>query len=186
MVDKNIVKRAIENQISGMPISERVKKNLISNISEVRVAITQGLVQGESYQKIVKRVRGVQEKHAYQAKRIVQTESHRVQNEARYDSITHAENLGIEVKKRWMSAGDGVVRDTHISLDGKYADKDGFFYSGGGQAQYPGGFGIASEDINCRCTVVTEVEPIGKTPIVDKKAWAEEKGIDYKEFRKIT
>jgi SPP1 gp7 family putative phage head morphogenesis protein len=172
LVNPNLVRQAIQNEISGMPISVRVLKNITNNIYDIRTAITQGLIQGESYQSIVKRLRGEQEKQAFQVKRIVQTEAHRIQNLARQDSILHAQELGVVVRKRWMSAGDRVVRDTHKSLDGQYADKDGFFYSNGAKSQYPGGFGVPEEDINCRCTMVTEVERVGDKEI-SKREWVE-------------
>lgn len=74
---------------------------------------------------------------------------------------------GIVMKKEWISTRDGRARDSHIALDGQRVDLEEPFTipSGekhsGAKAQQPGGFGIAEEDINCRCATGTVIEDSG-------------------------
>lgn len=53
---------------------------------------------------------------------------------------------------------DGRTRDRHRMLDGQKVGHDEPFKYSGMEAMYPGGFGIASMDINCRCSVRAEIE----------------------------
>jgi hypothetical protein len=79
--------------------------------------------------------------------------------------IEHAEELGVEIDPTWNSTLDDKVRDTHAAMDGQIADAEGYFHSpAGGRAKYPGGFGIAKEDCNCRCALVAR--PKGTKPTV--------------------
>lgn len=80
--------------------------------------------------------------------RIMETESHRDSNEAAYRTARQAG----ATTKTWRTVGDSRVRDTHFYLDGVSAPIDGEFYSfRGGSTQFPGQWGIAEEDVNCRC-----------------------------------
>jgi len=56
--------------------------------------------------------------------------------------------------KQWVATLDDRVRDTHLDLDGEIVPLGEPFTAGGYSAQNPGEFGIASQDINCRCTIV--------------------------------
>ena len=62
------------------------------------------------------------------------------------------------MKKQWLSARNGKVRPSHVSLDSQIAElHENFKLSagfGGHVAQSPGEFGIAKEDINCHCTMI--------------------------------
>ena len=65
--------------------------------------------------------------------------------------IDRAQALGIEGEKTWYSNRDKRVRSSHAHLDGTKVPLDGYFVSNGHEAQQPHQFGVASEDINCRC-----------------------------------
>lgn len=80
--------------------------------------------------------------------RIVETESHRDSNEGAYKTALKAG----ATSKTWHTMGDDRVRDTHFWLDGVSAPLDGEFYNYKGESTlYPGQWGIAEEDVNCRC-----------------------------------
>lgn len=82
--------------------------------------------------------------------RIAETESHRDTNEAAYETAKEAG----ATEKVWHTMGDDRVRDTHEYLDGVSAPISGEFYNYYGQsALFPGQWGIAEEDVNCRCWV---------------------------------
>ena len=82
--------------------------------------------------------------------RIAETEAHRDSNEAAYETARKAG----ATTKTWRTVGDDRVRDTHFWLDGVTAPIDGEFYNYKGEStQFPGQWGIAEEDVNCRCWV---------------------------------
>ena len=83
--------------------------------------------------------------------RIIDTETHRDGNGAA---------LGTAMKngatfKTWVTMFDDRVRDSHTFLEGVTIPIDAEFYTfGGAKALYPGAFGIAEEDCNCRCELI--------------------------------
>ena len=82
--------------------------------------------------------------------RIADTETHRDTNAGAYDAAV----AGGATVKIWHTMEDDRVRDTHVWLDGVSAPVDGEFYNYKGEStMYPGQWGIAEEDVNCRCWV---------------------------------
>ena len=82
--------------------------------------------------------------------RIAETEAHRDSNAAAYET---ARTVGAK-NKTWHTMMDDRVRDTHYWLEGVSAPIDGEFYNYKGEStMYPGEWGIAEEDVNCRCWV---------------------------------
>lgn len=80
--------------------------------------------------------------------RIADTETHRISNEAAFDTAVKAG----ATEKTWICQMLPTSRDTHIWLNGTTVPIDGYFYSYmGGKTQFPGQWGIAEEDINCQC-----------------------------------
>jgi hypothetical protein len=99
---------------------------------------------------------------AAEAMMIARTETTRHSNRAAVDSFKKAEETGLKIEKMWLSARDGKVRDAHKpqaagGLDGQTVPVDGVFTYQSSTTEHPGGFGIAAQDINCRCTVVAKV-----------------------------
>ncbi len=158
MINEEVINQSVQNPISGLTLNDRLEKNRIELIYRVRQEITQGLILGESYQKIAKRLKDTFEGDVKKSIRVAQTEAHRIKNTARYESLQHAQAKGIELKKVWVSTLDKKTRDRHRSLDGQKVDVDQLFKSGGAEALYPGGFGVASQDVNCRCTFVSVLD----------------------------
>ena len=80
--------------------------------------------------------------------RIVETEAHRDANAGAYDAAIASG----ATTKVWHTMNDDRVRDSHYWLEGVSAPIDGEFYNWRGEStMYPGQWGIAEEDINCRC-----------------------------------
>ena len=81
--------------------------------------------------------------------KVADTESHRLYNEAVFES---AEKSGKEVYKTWSTMLDDRVRETHDFLEGVTVPLHEKFYTiDGDSALYPGDFGNASNNVNCRC-----------------------------------
>lgn len=156
-VSEDVVTASVQNPISGLTLNERLEKNRINLIYSLKQELTQGLILGESYQKMAKRLQDTFEGDAAKALRVVQTESHRVKNAGRYDSMQVAQAKGINLKKRWVSTLDKKTRRTHQHLDGKEIGLEEKFKSNGAETLYPGSFGVAKEDINCRCSYISVI-----------------------------
>lgn len=60
----------------------------------------------------------------------------------------------MDVVKQWDATLDARTRPHHALLDGQIRELDKPFEVNGRKAMYPIGFGIASEDIHCRCTLL--------------------------------
>jgi SPP1 gp7 family putative phage head morphogenesis protein len=181
MVSREQVNRALQNNISGLTLNDRLKNNRAQIIIKTREQLTQGLIQGESISQMANRLKNVYEGDLNKAVRIARTETNRVRNEGTLDSYEHAKNRGLEFDKIWLSTIDGRVRDSHAQLDGQKADKDGLFHVNGLSTIGPGQFSIASEDIHCRCTTRVEFKDLeaterrvrgeGVIPYTDYQSW---------------
>lgn len=79
------------------------------------------------------------------------TDAHRVRADARQSAGEDLASVGYIVTKTWRSVKIPTTRDTHYKLDGTTVPIDGWFQTVNGRAKYPGGFGIACEDVNCLC-----------------------------------
>lgn len=83
--------------------------------------------------------------------RIAETETHRIANEsalrtAREDGATF---------KTWATMLDDRVRETHDYLEGMTVGINEEFYTfDGDHASAPGTFGLAENNVNCRCELV--------------------------------
>ena len=76
---------------------------------------------------------------------------HEYGNEAIADCQEEASKKGADIVRIWSAALDGRTRPTHRKLDGQIREVGEPFEVDGMKVMQPGGFGIASEDINCRC-----------------------------------
>jgi len=83
--------------------------------------------------------------------RIVRTESHRVFNEARKDSLDKAKDK-VKMTKEWITSKDERVRSTHSPMDGiTIPYDDDFVMPDGARGFGPGMINEPQHDINCRC-----------------------------------
>ena len=82
--------------------------------------------------------------------RIAETESHRIGNEIAFEA---AKAVGA-TRKTWVTMLDNRVRDTHEFLENVSVGLNDEFYSfDGDHAPYPGAFGNAANNVNCRCEI---------------------------------
>lgn len=164
MLNCEAINQAIQMPLSGLTLDEVLQNRRQEIIRSVRQNITQGLIQGSSYRQMAERMNHIFNSDYAKAMRVVRTETHRVQNHARNQALVEAQRKGVKMRKIWVATLDGRTRDTHQELDGQAADEEGYFHYQGMRTQYPGGFGDAAMDINCRCTVRGEI--IGYEPQV--------------------
>lgn len=159
LLNPRVIEAAVQMPISGLTLNERLELRRGEIIWRVKQEITQGLIRGEGYAPIARRLRETFEGDAVKSIRVVQTEAHRVQNEGRWLAGDRGREQGIDMRKMWRATLDDRTRDTHASLDGQVVGMDEKFQSpSGATALYPGAFGVAAEDINCRCGFIYIVD----------------------------
>lgn len=137
------------NNITLKGINETTRKYLAASLNE-------GIALGESSLELSRRVKEELLVSKNRALMIARTEVNRAANYGTYESMRMS---GVVTKKQWVATiGDRRTRDVHLSLHGQVQELNAPFESRGHKAQYPGAFGEASQDINCRCTTVAVIE----------------------------
>ena len=137
----------------GIKLSSKLYADIMNQARLSREEISRGLATGSSYIDIARGLEKRSEASYKQAERIVCTEGHRIQEEVQFKTLMVAKDKGADIVKQWDSTLDARTRPTHIELDGQLREVEQPFKipSTGETAMYPGGFGIAKEDIRCRC-----------------------------------
>lgn len=89
----------------------------------------------------------------YDIRRIAETDATRIYNQGAVDAVV-ANGLQGSTSKRWRTMMDDRVRDTHDYLEGMVVPFSERFYTyDGDSADYPGGFALPENNVNCRCVV---------------------------------
>ena len=152
------VEAAVLNPLDRITWLQRAKDNISVLNRQIREEIARGIIQGYPYDKTAKAVKERMDIGASKAIRIVQTETHRAQSQGTQAAFEKAADKGLIFKRVWVSTLDKKTRDKHRALDGQKVDIDEPFKIAGMEAMYPGGFGVPSMDVNCRCSVRAEIE----------------------------
>lgn len=121
----------------------------------IREEITRGIATSLPYEQIARNISNFTELPMSNAKRIVRTEGHRIQQASANDARNEAKAKGADVVKQWDASLDGATRPLHRELDGQIRETDEPFEAGGKKVMYPGKFGNPSQDCNCRCVALT-------------------------------
>lgn len=154
----------------------------------VREEITRGIASSLPYEQIARNISNFTTLPFSNAKRIVRTEGHRIQQESAEDARQTAKAKGADVVKQWDASLDGATRPIHRQLDGQIRETDKPFEAGGHKAMYPGGFGDPSQDCNCRCVALTRarwaLDEKELETLKERAAYFElDKTKDFEEFR---
>ena len=170
LVDADTVRNLAVTDTSLLPYKELdPAKDIPWNMKKINAETLQGILQGESMDKIAKRLRNVQEMNKTQAIRSARTIVTGAENKGRQDSYARAEADGIILQKEWLATNDSRTRHSHAMLDGAIVDQDKKFENG---LMYPGDpSGRPEEVYNCRCTLVAKVNGFKKAQV--QKAMAE-------------
>lgn len=158
LCDKNTVIRLIKDEPNLLPNYQPKKaKDMRWNEKKITRQVTQGIIQGESLDRISKRLALVTSSQNMNSMkthaRIVMTGA---QNAGRLNSYKNAQTKGIDLEKEWMATLDSHTRDSHADIDGERVPVDAKFSNG---LMYPGEAGGAPEEVyNCRCTMVGDIK----------------------------
>lgn len=182
------IRASVYSQQSGLTIIKTWAKNVDVELANIQAALTRGIATGSSYMTTARGIKDQFERGLNDALRVVRTESHRAFSEGSLEAHNRAVELGLDVARVWRATLDNRTRDQHGAMDGQEADKDGYFTApDGSKAKGPGLFGIASQDINCRCIAIDELRDYRPTsrrinkekelgPDITFRQWAEPQG----------
>ena len=166
--------------VAGKRLSKRLYQYRDKLADNVTQNIITGLFEGKSYAEIARRVNEETEASYKQALRIARTEGGRTQSKTTQKGYIEAKKKGIELRKKWLSTLSKTTRHSHRKLDGQIVDVEEKFTSlSGHKAEGPRLFGVASEDIACRCTTIEIV--VGISPELRKDNESKEM-ITYKNY----
>ena len=152
-IDEDKVQKCINKDTKELKFSARIYDNVDQLKATVKAEIARGFSTGKDYAAIARQISLRAGTSLARMYTIARTEGHRVTSESEMDCMYAAKSKGADVVKEWISTLDSVTRQTHVELDGQVRELEEYFEipSSGAKAMYPGGFGRACEDINCRC-----------------------------------
>ncbi len=157
LVDQWTVEKLARDHPELLPQpSVDIPKDQRWNKQKIMSAITQGIVQGDSIDKIARRLRKVTDMNSASAVRNARTAVTGAECAGRVNSYQEATRRGVQMVQEWMATLDGRTRHSHAVLDGESIEVGGTFSNG---CKYPGDpSGAPSEVYNCRCTIIGRVK----------------------------
>lgn len=164
LVDADAVRNLAVTDTSLLPCKELdPKKDIPWNMKKINAETLQGILQGESMDKIAKRILNVQEMNKTQAIRSARTIVTGAENKGRQDSYKRAEEDGIIMKREWIATNDSRTRHWHAELDGVEVDIDEPWVNEFGEIMYPGDPSAdPANTYNCRCSMRSIVKGFKK------------------------
>lgn len=159
LTDADTIRNLVESDSSFLPMRDLdFSRDIAWNIEKMNAEVLQGILQGESMDKIADRlaqVIGMNLRSAISAARTMVTSA---ENKGRQDGFERAAAMGIILEREWIATSDGRTRDWHRELDGVTAAVDEPFENSIGKIMYPGDPSANGANIwNCRCTIVAKV-----------------------------
>lgn len=167
MLPEEYIEQLVHQPVEGMRFSQRLYAHRTELAEQVTDELLRGARRGEGYAKVAKRIGEMTEADYKQALVIARTEGGRTQSTAKQKSYEEAERLGVRIQKQWIATLDEKTRSNHATLDGQTVDIDDDFEIDGYAAKGPRLFGVAKQDVNCRCTTITVVNGISPTTRLD-------------------
>lgn len=190
-------------------LSDIMGKNRADAILKIQQQINAGIMVGESYAQIARRVgsvigqvsNGEASGQLANALRTVRTEGNRLLNAGALARTLEAESQGVKIEKEWDATFDIGTRPAHGAADKQRRPPDRPFDVGGEALMFPGdSAGSPSNTIHCRCSMIDVVEGIspsakrGKNPITGEseifeytsfQQWTEQKGLVRNKFGEL-
>ena len=166
LVDADTVRNLAVTDTSLFPYKEiDPAKDIPWNMKKINAETLQGILQGESMDKIAKRMMNVQEMNKTQAIRSARTIVTGAECKGRQDSYKRAQDDGIILRKYWLATYDKRARDWHKDAGNDYTEEkaidiDDLFIVDGEKMLHPGDamHGASGHNLyNCRCSVASKV-----------------------------
>ena len=153
LYNRDAVERLLKESPDLLPdVKVKKDKDKKWNRKKFRNEITQGILQGESIQKMAGRLEKVVGMNRKAAIRNARTATTSAENGGRMNSFRRAIDLGVDMTKLWLATMDGSTRHSHRALDGQEVPMEEPFESEHGEIMYPGDpYADPAELYNCRC-----------------------------------
>lgn len=186
--EKQVTRAMTLNTKLSVPLYTRMGIDVGVLKKQIAKHISRGIATSSSYAHIARNIDGASNIGFNKAMRIARTEGHRIQVLSANDAQHAAKAKGCEVVKQWDATLDGRTRPMHRLLDGKLAEIDEPFVVDDMEVMYPGGFGIASQDVNCRCALLQRARwalDADELKILKERAayYDLDKSEDFRDFR---
>lgn len=174
-VRPEVLKRAVNNNISKLTLPRVLEKNRQEVIYDIQQTLNVGLVNGDRYETMSKRISERLNISQSKADNIVRTESHRNVEGGFMDCAEHIQEdldgSGLVYTATWRTMKDERVRPqrrykkggkwktainkngaNHMKMEGVTVKAGDFFNLGNGvKAKAPSHSGVAAHDCRCRC-----------------------------------
>lgn len=160
VINHDYIATIVNKPVAGKTLSKRLYQNRKKLAKVTSDAIINGMLSGEGYKVIAKRISDLTEASYKQSLRIARTEAGRTQSITTQKGYEESEKLGIEMEKTWLATLDRKTRHDHQILDGQTVGIKKKFKIHNYEAEGPRLFGVAKEDVNCRCTTIIKVNGI--------------------------
>lgn len=134
-------------------------KDMLWNRRQINSSVLQGILQGESIDKISKRILPIVGNNKNAARRTARTMVTGAENRGRQDRYEDYTSKGVVMGKVWIATPDNRVRDWHLSMDGQEVEVDEPFIDGhGNELDYPGDSSAPPNTVyNCRCSMRSHI-----------------------------
>ncbi len=183
----------VEALLLESKISEGLYTKMGNNVEvlkkNISFEIARGISTSSPYSQIARNLRSSANMTLNQSMRIVRTEGNRIHNKSALNACRKAKEAGADVLKMWDATLDGLTRPRHRQLDGQIREVTEDFEVDGLTVSAPLHFGIAAEDCNCRCHLLTKArwemdEPFTKWNNEAAELMYFENIKDYQDFKK--
>ena len=156
LVDADTVKHLALTDKSLLPYKKLdLRKDIPWNMKKINSEVLQGIIQGESMDKIAKRIGNVQEMNKNASIRTARTIVTGAENKGRFDSYQKATDDGIILEEEWIATNDSRTRHSHAIMDGETKGVNGKFSNG---LAFPGDPNGRPEEVyQCRCSMAARV-----------------------------
>ena len=158
------IKEALLNPVEFLGLPKILEQHRNDTVRKINIEIAQGLIAGEGYADIAKRLENQLGFSSKKARLVARTEAGRSRSIAAEKVFEQAAQYAT-MDKVWASMLDQRVRQSHRFLDGKGTAKDGLFHYKKNTTTAPRlwvGPDSASLSIQCRCVIIMKVN--GKLP----------------------
>lgn len=161
LLNEKTINTSILNDLALVKWKTISDTNILTLNNNINETITTGLIKGTGYKKVAKEVTNAYNVTASKSNRIVRTESHKVQSLTKEEDHKALNNrlkesgLAIITKRIWHASLDS--RGRHGFMNNVETNDNDMFNFKGMEVSSPGLTGIASEDINCRCSTSIKI-----------------------------